>query len=94
MPTAADSVIVDVSQLFYHMVWPHGGSPSDLIASIQGNLNRYPDGIEKIVVFDKYQDVSAKDHEIMRRAGEVIIDYELSITSPLSKRECNSKEQE
>jgi hypothetical protein len=54
---------------------------------IQGRLNRYPDGTEKIVVFDKYQEVSAKDHERMRRAGEIIIDYELSLTSPLPKRD-------
>ena len=33
-PAAADIVIVDIQQLFYHIVWPHGGSPSDLIASI------------------------------------------------------------
>ena len=30
----AETIIVDVSQLFYHIVWPHGGSPSDIIASI------------------------------------------------------------
>ena len=36
LPTAPDAVIVDVSQLFYHIVWPHGGIPSDLIASIKG----------------------------------------------------------
>ncbi len=87
LPTPADIVIVDVSQLFYHIVWPHGGSPADLITSIQGRLGHYPDGTEKIIVFDKYQDVSAKDNERMRRAGEVILDYELSITSPLPKRD-------
>lgn len=86
-PTAPDIVIVDVSQLFYHTVWPFHGSVSDLISSIQGRLSRYPDAAEKIVVFDKYQDISAKDHERMRRAGEVVIDYELSITSPLPKRD-------
>ncbi|XP_014676492.1 PREDICTED: uncharacterized protein LOC106816405 [Priapulus caudatus] len=85
LPSATDIVIVDVSQLFYHIMWPHGGSPSDLIASIQCRLSRYPDGIAKIIVFDKYQDVSAKDHERMRRAGKVIIDYKLSITSYLPK---------
>ncbi len=34
LPTPADIVIVDVSHLFYRIVWPHGGSPSYLIASI------------------------------------------------------------
>jgi hypothetical protein len=52
-PTAADIVIVDVSQLFYRIVWTHGGIPSDLIASIQGRLSHYPAGTEKIIVFDK-----------------------------------------
>jgi hypothetical protein len=41
----------------------------------------------EIIVFDKYADVSAKAHEGMLRTGEVIIDYELSITSPLPKRD-------
>ena len=62
-PTIADVVIVDVSQLFYHIVWPHGGSASDLITSTQSRLKRHPDDTEKIIVFDKYLDVSAKDHE-------------------------------
>ncbi len=58
------------------------GNVSDLIASIQGRINRYPDVAEKIIVFDKYEDISAKDHERMRRAGEVV-----TITSPLPKRD-------
>ena len=86
-PTAPDTIVVDVSQLFYHTVWPHGGNLSGLIASIKGQINRYPDVAEKIIVFDKYKDISAKDHERLRRAGEVVIDYELSITSPLPKRD-------
>ena len=86
-PRPPDVVIVDVSQLFYHIVWPHGGTPTDLIASIQSRLRRYPDETDKIVVFDKYHNVSAKDHERTRRAGEVIADYELSITSALPKRD-------
>ena len=85
LPVPADIVIVDVSQLFYHIVWPHGGSPSDLIASIQGRLSHYPDGTEKVVVFNKYKDISAKDHERMRRAVEVFSNYDLSISSPVDK---------
>ncbi len=87
LPTAPDAVIIDVSQLFYHIVWPHGGVPADLIASIKGRLSHYPNDSDKIVVFDKYQGVSAKDHERKRRAGEVVIDYELSITCSLPKRD-------
>ena len=68
-------------------MWPHGGSPSDLIASIQGRLSHYPDCTEKVVVFDKYKDISAKDYERMRRAGEVFSNYDLSIFSLLPKRD-------
>ena len=87
LPVTPETVVVDVSQLFYHTVWPHGGNLSNLIACIQSKISRYPDATEKIIVFDKYNDTSAKDHERMRRAGEVVVDYELSITSPLPKRD-------
>ena len=30
VPCTAETIIVDVSQLFYHIVWPHGGSPSSI----------------------------------------------------------------
>ena len=62
-PKSADTIIVNVSQLFYHITWPHGGSPSDLVASIEERLCYYLNATKKIVVFDKYQDISAKDHE-------------------------------
>ena len=78
-------IIVDVPQLLYHIVWPHGGTCSDLVASIQGRLGHYPISTKKIVVFDKYHDVSTKDHEHMRSAGDTVIDYELSISNPLPK---------
>ena len=42
------------------------------MSSIHCRLVRYTDGAEKIIVFDKYQDISAKDHERVRRAGEVV----------------------
>jgi len=61
-----------------YTVWPHGGNLSNLIACIQSKISRCPDATEKIIVFDKY---NAKDHE------EVVVDYELSITSPLPKRD-------
>lgn len=34
----------------YHIVLPHGGSPSDLIESIKHGLTQYPVGCEKVVV--------------------------------------------
>ena len=90
-PKSADTIIVDVSQLFYHIIWPHGGSPSELIASIEELLSKYSEATKKIVVFDKYHDISAKDHERMRRASEVVIDCDLSIASHLPKRDAIMK---
>ena len=84
---APEMVIVDGQQLFYRIVWQRGGSPSYLIASMQARLVRYADSTEKVIVFDKYEEVSAKDHERTRRAGEVTISYELFITSPLPNRD-------
>ena len=90
-PSTPETIIVDVSQLFYHIAWPQGGVPSDLISSIKARLSRYSDDADKIIVFDKYLGISAKDHERMRRAGETTIDYELSITSSLPKRDALMK---
>ena len=46
-------------------------------------LARYPPDCDKLLVFDKYHDISAKDHERMRRAGEGSIKYNFTINSPL-----------
>ena len=37
-----DAVMVDVSQLFYHTVWPCGGSITDLVGSITEHAAQYP----------------------------------------------------
>ena len=71
------------SQHFYCIIWPHVGSPSELIASNEEHLSNYPEASKKFVVFDKYQDISAKDHDRMRQASGVVLDYGLSIASHL-----------
>ena len=38
-------------------------------------------------VFEKYQDISTKDHGRMWRASEVVINYDLSIEIHLPKRD-------
>ena len=53
------------SQLFYHISWPHGGSSSERIVSSVERLSNYPEATKKVVVFDKYIEMSAKDHERM-----------------------------
>ena len=81
-PKSADTIIVDVPLLFYHIIRPLGGSLFEVFASIEERLSKYTEATsKKIVVFDKYHDISAKDHERMRRASETVIDYDLSIAS-------------
>ena len=44
VPSTPDTIILDVLQLFYHIVWPLGGAASDLISSIKA---RYADDADK-----------------------------------------------
>ena len=65
------------------MIWPHAEIPSDLVAPTKDRLSHYTDSTKKIVVFDKYLDISAKGCKGMRRRNEVIVDYDLSFASHL-----------
>ena len=48
----------------------------------------YPPGTEKIMLFDRYDDIPAKDHDGIRRGGgEGSTDYNLTINSPLPSRD-------
>ena len=87
MAPAPDIIIVDAQQLLYHIVWPHGGDVSVLAESMKRRLSCYPDSSEQMLVFDRYDDLSAKDHERMRRAGEGSSEYNLTNNSPLPNRE-------
>jgi len=73
--------------MLYHIVWPHRGDASDLSENIKRRLSCYSTGTEQVLVFDRYDDLSAKDHERMRRAGEGSTDYNLTTNSPLPNRD-------
>ena len=83
-PPVPDVVLADASQLIYHMVWPSSGTVSDNAASIRPRLKRY--NTNTFVIFDRYQQVSAKDHERQRGAGESSTEYRLTLTTPLPSR--------
>ena len=70
-------------QLFYRIIWPHDRSSSELIASNEEHLINYPETSKKTDVFDKYQDISAKDHDRVQQASGVVLDYDLCIASHL-----------
>ena len=83
---APDIVIVNKQHMFYHIVWPHGGDVSDLSENIKRRLSCYCTGTEQVLIFDKYDDMSATDHKRMRHAGEGSTDYNLTANSPLPNR--------
>ena len=82
-----DMVIVDTQQLMYHIRGSQAGNASVLVESMKHRLARYPPDFDKLLVFDKYHDMSAKDHERMRWAGEGSINYNLTINSPFPSRD-------
>ena len=43
------------------------------------HLSYYTEAIKTIVVFDEYQDISAKDHTATWQASGVVLDYDLFI---------------
>ena len=84
-PRSPNIVIVDGQQLLYHVTWPCGGDPSVLVASMKARLASLPG--ECVLVFDRYDHVSPKDHERMRRSGVGSMNYNLAINSPLPSRD-------
>ena len=59
------------SQFFCRIIWPRDRSSSELIASNEEHLSNYPETSKKIIVFDKYQDISAKAHDRMQQKVEL-----------------------
>ena len=91
---APDVVLVDASQLLYHVVWPVAGTAGDLALSFGVRLSSYRPEAKKLVLFDRYyeDEPTAKVHERMRRAGTGSKDFQPN--TPLPCREAilnNSK---
>lgn len=86
----AEMVIIDAQQLLYHVVWPVGGDVKVLAASMKRRLDKYTNP-KKILVFDKYQKLSPKDRERIRRAGVGSTDYNLNFQTQLPCREAIMK---
>ena len=90
-PSNPDYVIVDAGQLLYHIVWPSDGTVSTITTSMGARLQPY-NALPTTVVFDRYGNVSAKDHERERRAiGVCARTYNLTLISPLLIREVVTK---
>ena len=84
-PRSPDIVIVDGQELLYHVTWSCGGDPSVLVASMKARLASLPG--EWVLVFDRYDHLSPKDHERMRRTGVGSTNYNIAINSLLPSRD-------
>ena len=82
-------VLVDASQLMYHVVCPVAGTAGDLALSFGVRLSRYPPEAQTLVLFDRYyeDEPAAKDHVRMRRAGAGSKDFHLTPkhTTPMQR---------
>ena len=86
-PCLPNKVIVDGGQLVYHIVWPCGGTISTVATSMATRLKNYS-VIPTKIIFDRYGNVSAKDHERSHRAGGAVsAEYNHTLTSPLPNRD-------
>ena len=92
-----DVVLVDASQLLYHVVWPVAGTAGDPDSSFGVRMSRYTTEAQQLVLFDCYyeDEPTAKDNESMMRAGAQSKDFHMMPTAPLPCRKAilnNSKE--
>ena len=83
-------MLVDSSQLLYHIVWPSSDTVSDVANGMKSRLVKHS-GVETYVTFDRYDSASAKDHERQRRAGEGSTEYQLTLNSTLPGRDAIMK---
>ena len=80
-----EEVIIDISQLFYRSVWPHGGKVPDLVETVKDLLtSNYATVPHTILTFDKHKS-SAKDHERVRRSEDPIDEYDLTLLGALDR---------
>ena len=91
-----DVVLVDASQLLYHVVLPAAGTACDIALNFGVRLSRYPPEAQQLMLFDRYyeDEPTAKDHERMWRTEVGSKDLHLTPNTPLPCREAilkNSK---
>ena len=87
----SDSESVPNVLLADHIVWRTSGTVADIAESCKACLTsgeKYQ-GATIFIIFARwaYEELSAKDHEQQRRAGEGAAIYQLTLTSPLPPRD-------
>ena len=88
-PTSPDTMLVDATQSWYHIVWPSSGRSCRGYGIASHQIQQSRD--KQDVIFDRYDGISAKDHERQRRAGEGSAQYQMTLTSHLVGRDAIMK---
>ncbi len=79
-----DVVLIDGTQLLYHIVWPVPGTGRvyDIVEGIREKAKKLePQAKEKFIIFDRFEKGSAKEHECQRRAGEGSREFNLELNT-------------
>ena len=83
-PSDPDILLIYGNRQLYHVVWPVPGTVENIAASIKARLGTL--SYKVYVIFDRYDGVSAKDHERLRRPGDGTRPYHLATNTPLPAR--------
>ena len=83
-PSDPDILLIYGNRRLYHVVWPVPGTVENIAASIKARLGIL--SYKVYVMFDRYDGVSAKDHERLRRPGDRTRPYHLATNTPLPAR--------
>ena len=83
-PSDPDILLIYGNRRLYHVVWPVPGTVENIVASIKVRLGTL--SYKVYVIFDRYDGVSAKDHERQRRPGDGTRPYHLATNTPLPAR--------
>ena len=92
-PSEPSIIIIDGSQLLYHIRWPIPctGKVIDLVTSMIERVSKLPLDSEKLIIFDRYEETSAKGHERQRRAGAGSAEYNIDLSTNLPGRDAIMK---
>ena len=89
-PSDPDILLIYGNRRLYHVVWPVPGTVENIAASIKARLGTL--SYKVYVIFDRYDGVSAKDHERLRRPGDGTRPYHLATNTPLPGNNDNKRQ--
>ncbi len=87
-PPPPNTVVKDTNQLLFHIAWPGPGVGN--VATIADGMKerlKDTDNAKKYIIFNRFVQGSAKEHERNRRAGEGSTDFNITYNTQLPRRD-------